>query len=107
MRMRPLDIADALNSLAPGAVWSVENEDYSTLEWQSEDITKPSLEEVEAEIIRLQEQQDLVSYRMDRAAEYPDFRDYIDGVVKGDDRQVQDYIDKCLAVKAKYPKPGE
>lgn len=40
-----------------------------------------------------------------REAEYPDFRLYLDGVVKGDDAQIQAYIDACLAVKEKYPKP--
>ena len=44
------------------------------------------------------------AYKAKRAAEYPDFRDYLDGIVKGDDKQVQAYIDACLAVKAKYPK---
>jgi hypothetical protein len=44
------------------------------------------------------------AYKDQRAAEYPDFRDYLDGIVKGDDAQVQAYIDACLAVKAKYPK---
>ena len=44
------------------------------------------------------------AYKAKRAAEYPDFRDYLDGIVKGDDAQVQAYIDACLAVKAKYPK---
>lgn len=44
-------------------------------------------------------------YRGQRAAEYPPITDYIDGVVKGDQTQVQAYIDACLAVKAKYPKP--
>ena len=44
-------------------------------------------------------------YQRDRAAEYPSITDYIDGVVKGDQAQVQAYIDACLAVKAKYPKP--
>ncbi len=33
--------------------------------------------------------------------------DYLDGIVKGDDTQVQKYIDDCLAVKAKYPKGDE
>jgi hypothetical protein len=42
-----------------------------------------------------------------RAAEYPDYRDYLDGIVKGDQAQVQAYIDACLAVKAKYPKPAD
>ena len=27
------------------------------------------------------------------------------GVVKGDQSQIDEYINKCLAVKAKYPKP--
>lgn len=40
-----------------------------------------------------------------RAAEYPPMADYLDGIVKGDSVQVQAYIDACLAVKAKYPKP--
>ena len=45
------------------------------------------------------------SYAELRAAEYPPITDYIDGIVKGDTAQVQAYIDACLAVKAKYPKP--
>lgn len=45
-------------------------------------------------------------YQRERAAEYPPMADYIDGVVKGDTTQVQAYIDACLAVKAKYPKPA-
>jgi hypothetical protein len=44
-------------------------------------------------------------YKSKRIAEYPDFKDYLDGIVKGDQAQVQAYIDACLAVKAKYPKP--
>lgn len=44
-------------------------------------------------------------YREQRAAEYPPMTDYLDGIVKSDQAQVQAYIDACLAVKAKYPKP--
>lgn len=47
----------------------------------------------------------LTAYKAQRAAEYPPMTDYIDGIVKGDTNQVQTYIDACLAVKAKYPKP--
>jgi hypothetical protein len=61
----------------------------------------------------LQEQQEIAAklelektqYQRNRAAEYPSITDYIDGVVKGDQTQIQAYIDACLAVKAKYPKP--
>lgn len=42
-----------------------------------------------------------------RAAEYPDFREYLDGIVKGDQAQIDAYVAACLAVKAKYPKPAE
>ena len=45
-----------------------------------------------------------LTYAEKRAAEYPSYIDYLDGVVKGDQAQVQAYIDACLAVKAKYPK---
>lgn len=44
-------------------------------------------------------------YQRDRAKEYPSINNYIDGVVKGDQAQIQTYIDACLAVKLKYPKP--
>ena len=43
-------------------------------------------------------------YTTKRAIEYPDFRNYLDGIVKNDAKQIQEYIEACLAVKAKYPK---
>jgi len=43
-------------------------------------------------------------YQRDRAKEYPDFKEYLDGIVKGDQAQIDKYIADCLAVKAKYPK---
>ena len=44
-------------------------------------------------------------YQRQRSFEYPAIADYLDGIVKGDTAQVQAYIDACLVVKAKYPKP--
>jgi hypothetical protein len=44
------------------------------------------------------------AYKYQRAAEYPPMTDYIDGVVKGDQAQIDAYIAACMAVKAKYPK---
>ena len=54
--------------------------------------------EEQAELVRTE-------YKVKRATEYPPMTDYLDGIVKGDQAQVQAYIDACLAVKAKYPKP--
>lgn len=39
-----------------------------------------------------------------RAKEYPPMSDYLDAIVKSDEKQKQEYINKCLAVKLKYPK---
>ena len=46
-----------------------------------------------------------LTYKDLRAAEYPPMADYLDAVVKGDLVQQQAYIDACLAIKQKYPKP--
>jgi hypothetical protein len=45
-----------------------------------------------------------LTYAQKRAAEYPPMTDYLDGVVKNDQAQIDKYIADCLAVKAKYPK---
>jgi len=55
----------------------------------------------EAEALRLKIEP---TYAEKRAAEYPPMTDYLDGVVKGDQAQIDKYIADCLAVKAKYPK---
>jgi hypothetical protein len=47
---------------------------------------------------------DAHAYIAKRASEYPPITDYIDGVVKGDQNQIDKYIADCLAVKTKYPK---
>jgi hypothetical protein len=44
------------------------------------------------------------AYKAKRASEYPPITDYLDGIVKGDQAQIDKYIADCLAVKAKYPK---
>lgn len=46
-------------------------------------------------------------YAMARRREYPPMEDYLDGIVKNDSAQIKKYIDACLAVKAKYPKPED
>ena len=47
---------------------------------------------------------DAHAYIAKRASEYPPITDYIDGVVKGDQAQIDKYIADCLAVKARHPK---
>ena len=45
------------------------------------------------------------AYKAKRQAEYPPFTDYLDGIAKGDQAQINKYIADCQAVKTKYPKP--
>jgi len=45
------------------------------------------------------------AYKYNRMKEYPPVSDYLDGVVKGNQAQIDAYIAACQAVKAKYPKP--
>ena len=47
---------------------------------------------------------DAHAYIAKRASEYPNVTEYLDGIVKGDQAQIDKYIADCLAVKAKYPK---
>jgi hypothetical protein len=59
---------------------------------------------VEYDKAAVQAYMDTHAYIAKRAAEYPPITDYLDGVVKGDQAQIDKYIADCQAVKAKYPK---
>jgi len=47
---------------------------------------------------------DAHAYIAKRQAEYPPFTDYLDGIAKGDQAQINKYIADCLAVKQRNPK---
>jgi hypothetical protein len=69
------------------------------------DMTSEQVEEFNQHISKHEEETRIFGYIEKRVNEYPSINNYIDGIVKGDQTQVQAYIDACLAVKAKYPKP--
>lgn len=100
-----ITLIDALHSLRPQSEWSIQNKDYSTLEWLDNTQSKPSEAELATEVSRLEAEWNATEYQRLRAAEYPPMSDYLDGVVKGDQAQIDKYIADCQAVKAKYPKP--
>ena len=99
--MKP-GLIDAVLSLVPGAEVSCDNNIVTWLKPSKAPVTD---EQIQAELIRLQKDYDNKEYQRLRAAEYPPMADYLDGVVKGDQAQIDKYIADCLAVKAKYPKP--
>lgn len=105
-----MDITKALCSLKPEAQWSLSGDTYDGLQWLEKPVweggqKKPTQAEVEAEVARLQKEWEDTEYQRLRAKEYPDFKEYLDGIVKGNQEQIQAYIDACIAVKVKYPKP--
>lgn len=102
---RIFGIADALLSLLPGSQWVLTGNDYEGLEWLDTENNKPSEKDILKEIERLQSEYKALEYQRLRKPEYPPIEDYLDGVVKGDDAQIEAYIAACLAVKEKYPKP--
>ena len=92
-----IDLTKPLFALYPTAKWTLNGDTYDGITWLSEDISKPTEEELLSWV-------DPNAYIAKRVAEYPPITDYLDGVVKGDQTQIDKYIADCLAVKAKYPK---
>lgn len=52
---RDTSIAAALQELAPNAQWVVRDNDYNKIEWYSEEYEKPTLEQVKAKMLELEE----------------------------------------------------
>jgi hypothetical protein len=102
---RSFGIVDALQTLTPGAQWVLEGDSYEGLAWLDESQEQPNEQDLLNEASRLQEEYDALEYQRLRQPEYPPIEDYVDGIVKGDQEQIDSYIAACLAVKEKYPKP--
>lgn len=93
---------NAIHSLNPDAQFNIDGKGELHFHHTDHVLTE---DEINAEMDRLQKLWDNHEYARLRASEYPDIKDYLDGVVKGDQKQIQAYIDACQAVKDKYPKP--
>ena len=104
------DITHAIQSLRPGAVWSIEGDDYSTLDWQDTEQTQPTEDEINTEIARLQAESDAKQYARDRKDNYPSIGDQLDMLyhaINNNETLKTDFADFYNAVKAikdQYPK---
>jgi len=94
-------IASALQSLRPGAQWSLNGDDYDGIDWLDTQQTKPSKAEVNAEIIKLLAAYSAKEYQRQRAAAYPSFADQFDLLYHGG---YEAWKSAIAAVKDKYPK---
>ena len=100
--MLPPNFLDAIRSLRPASSFSVTEDRVVT--WKDADTTAPSNAEIEAELIRLQEDWSDNQYQRDRAADYPSIGDQLD-------MQYHDLIDgtttwkdAVASVKTAHPK---
>ena len=97
------DITKSILAINPKAEVSVNADDINQIIWLNGTTPIPA-NEILAKQQELIEEYNSNQYQRDRANKYPDFKDYLDGIVKGDQAQIDKYIADCLAVKAKYPK---
>jgi hypothetical protein len=95
-------INQAISNLRPTSSFSLMGDKYDTLIWQDANTQPPTLEEVNAEIARLEAEYTATQYKRDRAKEYPSIADQLDYIYhNGIDAWKTDMIDP---VKNKYPK---
>jgi hypothetical protein len=99
--MNTISKMQAILSLVPGAQVTVRGDE---VEWINPSVAPVTEQQIAVEQIRLQAEYDANEYQRKRVREYPPITDYLDGVVKGNQAQINKYIADCQAVKAKYPK---
>ena len=102
--MSRYQVSHALQTLAPGALWEMTEENYDNLKWNSDDIAKPTREAVEAEIARLNAEWDATEYQRLRKSEYDKLNQYemmFDDQLNG----TTTWQDAINTIKAQYPKP--
>ena len=95
-----MDITQALLKLRPNAQWIVRGD---TLEWLDTKQTEPTKAEIDAEIKRLQTEQDALAYQELRRSEYNKLNQ---DEMRFDDliNDTTTWVDSIKAIKDKYPK---
>jgi len=93
-----IDKVEAILSLEPNAEFVLKGDE---LTWISEDIDKPTEEEITAEQERLQTEYDANEYQRNRAAEYPSVIDQLDDIYHNG---IDGWKATIKETKDKYPK---
>ncbi len=92
----------AIQKLVPNAVFDIEGEDYDKIKWYESNKEKlPSKSEVDAEIVRLEQEFKDTQYQRDRAKAYDPIPEQLDQIY----HDMDGWKAKVKAVKDKYPKP--
>jgi hypothetical protein len=96
-------ITEALISLRPGARFILVGDTLDGLEWLDQNQTCPSVEEITAEVARLQTLKNNTQYQIDRAKEYPSIGDQLDALFHAGVFPPE-MAARIQAVKDQYPK---
>ena len=103
--MNNYNFTRALESLAPGAKWSINgDQNYLNLIWLDETQTKPTEEEIVQKVAEIDYQEEVNEYQRQRAAEYPSLQDQQDMQFHDAVNGTTTWKDAIQAIKDKYPK---
>ena len=99
--IRKPSITDAIISLRPNSAFILESDDISRLEWKDSNTIPPTLEEIQNELNKLQEDFSNVEYKNLREKEYPAIKDQLDILYH---QGYEGWKNKIQEIKDKYPK---
>jgi len=102
--MRKPTYIEAILSLAPTARFGIYDNSLDRLVWGDESITRPSNDDIEAELVRLQAEYDAQEYARNRTIAYPSIGDQMDMMYKDNKNSTTTHADAVEAVKTKWPK---
>jgi hypothetical protein len=98
-----ITIITAIQSLRPGAIFSLDGRTYDGLWWSDEnELPPPTEEEVQAEVERLQAEYEYNQYQRNRAKEYPSIQEQLDTLYH---QGYDGWKESITKVKEEYPKP--
>ena len=101
--MREPTYSDAILSLTPNAKFGIYGTTLDGLEWPEQSSSRPSDEDIETELKKLQDEYDAQEYARKREVEYPTIKELVVALYDTDDKA--DIEAKRAEVKKKYPKP--
>ena len=100
--IRP-DKNDAIRNLVSGVAWSTTNGEIKNWDLNNEGISRPTDEEINTELTRLQAVYDAQDYARNRKAEYDQLNQF--EMQFDDDRDsTTTWVDKINEIKGRHPK---
>jgi phosphoglycolate phosphatase-like HAD superfamily hydrolase len=95
-------IEKALENIRPSSLWVLTGSSYNSLEWLDTVQTKPTQQELETEVARLQAEYEDKEYQRQRAVAYPSIQDQLDTLYHGG---YEAWKATITAVKEEFQKP--